>query len=291
MNSATAHKTNGKPMQEVIYIETKPKPSAKHAIKIILVTLLLSIWPIHMAVAAAKIKIVATLKQDMITIPAGSFRMGCVSGRTCEEDEKPVHQVNIKAFKLGATEVTFDQWDVCVDAGTCYRPEDRGWGRGDRPVINVSWDDIQVYLKWLNQKVDSDYRLPSEAEWEYSARSGSQTSYNWGNSVGNNRANCDGCGGQHSGSKTALVKSFIPNAFGLFDMHGNVWEWTQDCWNISYQGAPSNGSAWLSGTCTDRVVRGGSWISLGKSLRAANRGGGITAVRLSHQGFRLAQNL
>ena len=292
----------------MIVVITKPILGAKRAVKATLVSLLLAIFPINMAQGTVDItlvkqvneeakegeantKVVATLKLNMVIIPGGSFRMGCVSERNCEEDEKPVHQVNIKAFKLGATEVTFDQWDACVAADTCYRPVDKGRGRGNHPVISVSWDDIQVYLKWLNALTDGGYRLPSEAEWEYAARSGSQTAYSWGNDVGNNRANCYGCDSQWNVSKAATVESFSPNAFGLYDMHGNVWEWTQDCDNTSYQGAPSNGSAWLSGTCTGRVVRGGSWLSLASYLRAANRGGSIADFRLGQQGFRLAQDL
>ena len=244
---------------------------------------------------AVKAKTVADFRKNppsMVTVPAGSFRMGCVSGRGCSRGEEPGHQVNIKAFKLGATEVTFNQWDACVAADACnYSPADRRWGRGNRPIINVSWDDIQVYLKWINNVTGGNYRLPSEAEWEYAARAGSQTAYSWGNSVGNNRANCDGCGSQWGNSKTAPVKSFAPNAFGLYDMHGNVWELTQDCWNDSYKGAPSNGSAWLSGTCTERVLRGGSWRSIDRSLRAAHRTRLTTDDRTYYQGFRLAQDL
>jgi formylglycine-generating enzyme required for sulfatase activity len=287
---------------------TKPILRAKRAVKAALVSLLLAIFPINMAKASvditlvkqvneeakedeANIKVVATLKLNMVIIPAGNFRMGCVSERNCKGAEKPVHQVSIKAFKLGATEITFDQWDACVAAGMCYRPSDKGFGRGNHPVINVSWDDIQVYLKWLNALTDGGYRLPSEAEWEYAARSGSQAAYSWGNSVGENRANCADCGSQWSSNKTVPVKSFSANAFGLYDMHGNVWEWTQDCDNTSYQGAPSNGSAWLSGICTARAVRGGSWISLAKNMRVSSRAAGVTSVRISHQGFRLAQDL
>ena len=235
----------------------------------------------------------------MVTIPAGSFRMGCVSGRDCYDREKPVHTVNIKAFKLAATEVTFNQWDACVAANVCYRPSDAGWGRGNRPVINVSWDDVQVYLKWLNSVSDGGYRLPSEAEWEYAARAGSNTKYSWGNQINCSKAQYNG--GEGSGCYykntdgsyrgTARASSYPANAFGLYDMHGNVREWVQDCWNNSYKGAPSNGSAWLSGTCTRRVLRGGSWYSAGRGLRAANRNWIPADNRYSEQGFRLAQDL
>ena len=137
--------------------------------------------------------------------------------------------------------------------------DERGWGRGRRPVINVSWEDAVAYTKWLSGQTGERCRLPSEAEWEYAARAGSVTKYSWGNEIGSNQANCDVCGSQWDGKQTAPVGSFDPNGWGLHDLHGNVWEWVQDCWNGSYQGAPTNGSAWESGDCSRRVLRGGSW--------------------------------
>ena len=138
---------------------------------------------------------------EMVVIPAGRFRMGCVSGLDCDNDEKPVRTVRIDAlFALSAHEVTFSEWDACVSAGGCggHRPDDRGWGRGDRPVINVSWDDARSYVAWLSSQTGAEYRLPSEAEWEYAARAGTATKYSWGNEIGSNRANCHGgeCGDQ-----------------------------------------------------------------------------------------------
>ncbi len=198
---------------------------------------------------------------EMVVIPAGSFRMGCVSGVGCYgDDEKPVHQVTIPAaFAVGKYEVTFAEWDACVSAGGCgHRPEDR-WGRGRHPVMRVSWDDAQTYVRWLSSQTGASYRLLSESEWEYAARAGSSTAYNWGNQIGSGRANCDGCGSQWDDSQTAPVGAFSPNAFGLHDMHGNVYEWVRDCWNESYSGAPSDGSAWQTGNCSRRVLRGGSW--------------------------------
>ena len=229
---------------------------------------------------------------QMVYIPTGSFRMGDISGGG-GSGEKPVHRVSVKAFLMSATEVTFAQWDACAAAGGCsYKPSDSGWGRGSRPVINVSWEDItKQYIPWLNKKTGEQYRLPSEAEWEYAARAGSETKYSWGNSIGNNKVNCDGCGSRWDNSQTAPVGSFAANAFGLYDMHGNVWEWTQDCRNGSYKDAPSDGTAWLSGNCGQRVLRGGSWINGPYNLRSANRNNDSTGIRYYSYGFRLARTL
>ncbi|MCY4513844.1 MAG: SUMF1/EgtB/PvdO family nonheme iron enzyme, partial [Candidatus Tectomicrobia bacterium] len=202
---------------------------------------------------------------EMVVIPAGSFRMGCVSGLDCESDEKPVHTVTIpQPFAVSKYEVTFSNWEACVSGGGCkgYRPTDRDWGRGRRPVINVSWNDAKEYVDWLSSQTGQPYRLLTEAEWEYAARAGATTKYSWGNDIGRSRANCDGCGSPWDDSQTAPVGSFGANAFGLHDMHGNVLEWVEDCWNGSYSGAPSNGSAWLRGNCERRVLRGGSWYNL-----------------------------
>ena len=232
----------------------------------------------------------------MVYIPAGSFRMGDIQGGGAS-DEKPVHRVSVKAFLMSATEVTFAQWDACVAAGGCddsgprSAGGDNGWGRGSRPVIEVSWEDAQQYVKWISTKTGAQYRLPSEAEWEYAARAGSETKYSWGNSIGNNKANCDGCDSRWDNSQTAPVGSFAANAFGLYDMHGNVWEWTQDCWNGSYKGAPSDGTAWLSGECGRRVLRGGSWYNDPNNLRSAYRNRNSTGFRLNNFGFRLARTL
>ena len=178
-------------------------------------------------------------------------------------------------------------------AGGCsYNPDDRGWGRGGRPVIRVSWEDItEQFIPWLSKTTGKQYRLPTEAEWEYAARAGSETKYSWGNSIGNNKANCDGCGSRWDDSQTAPVGSFSANAFGLYDMHGNVNEWTQDCWNGSYKGAPSDSSAWLKGDCSRRVLRGGSWSYIPSKLRSANRINITTGFRYSDVGFRLARTL
>ena len=237
---------------------------------------------------------VAAVAPEMVVIPAGSFRMGCVSGENCDDDELPVHEVTIpEAFAVSVYAVTFAQWDACVLGGGCggYRPDDEGWGRGTRPVIYVSWDDAQEYVGWLSRQTGEVYRLLSESEWEYVARAGSSTAYSWGNAIGNNRANCDGCGSQWDFSQTAPVGSFQANAFGVHDMHGNVWEWVEDCWNDSYAGAPSDGSAWRSGDCGLRVLRGGSWYLDPWFLRSAGRFGSSSGFRISSDGFRVARTL
>ena len=225
-------------------------------------------------------------------IPAGSFRMGCISGVGCNGREKPVHQVTIpQAFAVGKYEVTFAEWDACVGAGGCsHRPDDE-WGRGRHPVMQVSWDHAQGFVRWLSQQTGATYRLLSESEWEYAARAGTGTAYSWGNQIGSGRANCIGCGSQWDGSQTAPVGSFSSNAWGLHDMQGNVWEWVQDCWNGSYNGGPSNGGAWQQGDCSRRVLRGGSWGDLPGGLRSAFRLGLSTDYRVDGLGFRVARTL
>ena len=242
------------------------------------------------ALAAA----VAAVAPEMVEIPAGQFRMGCVSGQDCFSDERPVHNVRIRqSFEVSKYEVTFAQWDACVLGGGCggYRPDDEGWGRGTRPVINVSWEDAQAYVSWLSSQTGEAYRLLSEAEWEYVARAGTQTAYSWGSDIGSDRANCEGCRSRWDDSQTAPVGSFHADAFGVHDMHGNVWEWVEDCWNDSYRRAPSDGSAWLRGNCERRVLRGGSWGSLPRSLRSAERLWNTSGYRGSGLGFRVARTL
>ena len=212
-----------------------------------------------------------------------------------DSDEKPPRWATIlKPFAVGKYEVTFAEWDACVADGGCngYRPGDENWGRGNLPVINVSWDDAKAFVKWLRGKTGKDYRLLSEAEWEYAARGGKGSlKYWWGNAIGSGNANCDGCGTRWDNKKTAPVGSFDPNPFGLHDMHGNVWEWVEDCWHGSYSGAPGNGKAWTTGSCVDRVLRGGSWINDPRSLRSANRDGFRPGIRYNIVGFRVARSL
>ena len=231
---------------------------------------------------------------EMVVVPAGSYRMGSANG---QGDERPVHEVTIASpFAVGKYEVTFAEWDACARDRACPREKgiiaaDRGWGRGQRPVIFVSWDDAQRYVRWLSEKTNKHYRLLSESEWEYAARAGTETAYSWGDEIGVSRANCDGCGSQWDDRQTAPVGSFAANAWGLHDMHGNVSEWVEDCWNDSYAGSPRDGSAWRSGDCSERVLRGGSWILKPSYLRAAYRLRDTTGNRNFVFGFRVARTL
>jgi formylglycine-generating enzyme required for sulfatase activity len=227
---------------------------------------------------------------EMIVIPAGDYAMGSEEN----PDEKPVHKVTIpKPFAVGKFEVTFAEWDACRRFEGCkHRPHDRIWGRGDRPVVSVSWDDItNEYIPWLSNYANTAYRLLSEAEWEYAARAGRQFNYTWGDEIGKNRANCDGCGSQWDAKQTAAVGSFQANAFGVHDMHGNVREWVADCYKDSYTNAPSDGKAALNVTGCLRVVRGGSWVDSPGGLRSANRIGDDPGDRYGSLGFRLARTL
>jgi formylglycine-generating enzyme required for sulfatase activity len=182
---------------------------------------------------------------EMIVVPAGSFTMGSPANeRGRGPAEGPQHTVTFaRKFAVGKFALTFDEWDACVADNGCkgYKPSDQGWGRGRQPVISVSWDDAQLYVAWLSKQTGKPYRPLSEAEYEYATRAGMQTPYPWGNDIGKKNANCDGCGSEWDGKQTAPVGSFPANGFGLHDMVGNVWAWTEDCWNGSYNGAPADG--------------------------------------------------
>jgi len=224
---------------------------------------------------------------EMVIIPAGAFDMG-----SSTECENPVHRVSItKPFAIGRYEVTFDEWDRCVqDQGCKAQPDDRGWGRGDHPVINISWDDAKAFTVWLSQKTGQSYRLPSEAEWEYAARAGTTTAYWWGRNVGSREANCRECN-TGSGQQTSPVGSYKPNAFGLYDTAGNVAEWVEDCWNDNYRGAPKDGSAWTAGQCRLRGLRGGAYDSQAKFVRSTARFRYDSDVRYPANGFRVVREL
>ncbi len=226
---------------------------------------------------------------EMVVIPAGTFTMGSPESEKGRfQREGPQHRVTIpRAFALGKYEVTFAEWDACVEAGGCsHRPDDWGWGRDNRPVINVSWDDAHKYVRWLSRQTDQAYRLPSEAEWEYAARAGTTTAFHFGIDIGPKHANYGGNEG-----KMVAVGSFPTNAFGLHDIHGNVREWVEDCWSGSYKGAALDGSAWTAGDCSRRVLRGGSWNNNPRNLRAANRNRYTTGNRNYNDGFRIARTL
>ena len=238
---------------------------------------------------------------ELVVVPAGSFEMGSPeseAGRN--DDEGPVHRVRIeRPFAVGVYEVTFAEWDACVSGGGCggYRPDDEGWGRGNRPVINVNWEDARSYVDWLSKETGEEYRLLSESEWEYVARGGTRTPFYTGETISTGQANYDGRFTYGSGPKglyrgrTVAVGSFDANGYGLRDMHGNVREWVEDCWNGSYRGAPADGSAWASGNCSRRVLRGGSWVSRPWHIRSALRIRLFTGGRNSGSGFRVARML
>ena len=240
---------------------------------------------------------------EMVIVEGGTFHMGCQTEDDCRDEELPVREVSVAKFALGKYEVTFAEYDKFAKATESRLPEDFGWGRDNQPVINVSWIEAQAYVAWLSRETSEQYRLPTEAEWEFAARAGSKTTFSFGNEVAklceySNHADSsteykwrntecsDGVSSQPSS-----VGSFRANTWGLNDMHGNVWEWVEDCWHKDYSDAPSDGSAWTSEDCTDRVVRSGSFNGdinmVSSSFRLSTR-----ANYPSHlYGFRIARTL
>ena len=168
--------------------------------------------------------------------------------------------------------MTFEEYERFARATGRDRPNDRGWGRAGRPVINVSWDDAVAYAGWLSEETGEQYRLPSESEWAYAARAGTETRYSWGQDIGRNQANCDAAAAAGTTTKRHRPGHSRRTRWGLHDMHGNVWEWVEDCWHENYARVPRDGSAWTSGgDCGRRVLRGGSWYDHPWLLRSANR--------------------
>ena len=225
------------------------------------------------------------LAGEMVDIPGGTFEMG---SNEEYDSASPIHTVIISPFKIGKYEVTFDQWDACVADGGCdSQPDDKGWGRGNRPVIIVTWDEVQVFIKWLNQKTGGHYRLPSEAEWEYACRSGGKSE----TYCGGNNLNDLAWYNKNSGDMSHPVGQKHPNGVGLYDMSGNVEEWIEDCRNDSYDGAPSDGSVWEDGNCSSRGIRGGSWFHNHGPLRSTRSvAWPADLVANYYLGFRLAQD-
>ena len=250
---------------------------------------------------------------EMVVLPTGRFRMGDLSGKG-EEDERPVRTVTIsRPIAMGKYPVTFEEYDRFVNGRInekrqdflarlkaffqepVYKPRDCGWGRGTRPVIDVSQEDAKAYAVWLSEQTGKRYRLPSEAEWEYAARAGTTTRYSWGDNISCSQARygrrLDGeCSDSYDG--TVAVGSFAANPFGLYDMHGNVSEWVEDCWHDNYEGAPSDGSAWTTGGDESlAVLRGGSWRDAPQWVRSAFRGRLTPSGLYNDDGFRLVQDI
>ena len=254
---------------------------------------------------------------EMVAMPAGRFTMGSPESEADRDsNEGPMHEVNItQSFSLGKFEVTRREFEYFVQsvgytkADGCYfwngkdlvKDQTKSWRSpgfsqtDNDPVVCVSWEDAMAYVKWLSKKTKITYRLPTEAEWEYAARAGTKTAFYFGTSISPKQANYEtsmSYGGSvvaQSVGGTVPVGGYPANSFGLHDMHGNVFEWTQDCWNNNYNGAPTNGSAWTSGDCSQRVVRGGSWLSYPRLLRSAYRFRDATADRDNYLGFRVAR--
>ena len=222
---------------------------------------------------------------EVVTVPGGYFLMGCVSKKGCRQDEMPVHRVGLKEFFMSKHETTFAQWDACVTGGGCRKNlDDEGWGRGNRPVINISWHDAVRYARWLSKKTGQAWRLPTEAEWEYAARAGTQTRYAFGNSIGASHANFS-----KAANRTVKVGQYPANRFGIHDMHGNVWEWVSDRYAKDYYsrsrrknpGGPRSGAR--------RVNRGGCWHYDNRYMRSAQRVARKPGIRRSNVGFRLVR--
>ncbi len=235
---------------------------------------------------------------EMLIIPAGEFMMGSPDDEMDHEaDEGPRHRKRItQSFAIGRHEVTFEEYEQFTRAKKKRIPENEGWGKENRPVINVTWEDAVAYTEWLSEQTGKRYRLPTEAEWEFAARAGTQTPYWWGNKTEFKRANCDGCN-KEPAEKTEQVGSYGQsgaNAWKLRDTAGNVWEWVQDCWHVDYQNASQDGSAWeqpAEGDCRLRVLRGGSWQTQPSALRSANRHKLLSKAPRIDVGFRVVREL
>jgi formylglycine-generating enzyme required for sulfatase activity len=257
---------------------------------------------------------------EMVGIPAGKFLMGSPKNEPGRFDsEGPQHIVSIKAFALAKYDITTAQFiDFLKSTGhrpmPCNRILGIAWGSPGRglelqsphwPAACLGWIDAEAYVAWLNANVHKErpalapgpgpYRLPSEAEWEYAARAGTKTARWWGEAIGHNRANCNGCGSPWDDRLLATVESFAPNPFGLYGMLGNVWQWTEDCWHPNYIHAPDDGRAWTEKKCEKYVIRGGSWNSLPVLVRSASRSfstsDGSDDDNSSLTGFRVARDL
>lgn len=220
---------------------------------------------------------------DMVSLPGGTFAMGSID----DPSEGPIHKVTIKPFAISKFPITVREWNACVAAKACsYLPT----GTDDAPVTNLSWSDTQQYTAWLTQVTQKRYRLPSESEWEYAARGGTQTKYWWGDKLQPGMANCKGCDEPYDAAQPLKVGSFKANLFGLYDMGGGVDQWVADCWHKNYQGAPADGSPWVGGDCLSHVIRGGSWKNDPSYVRPASRDHYDTAVRYPTHGFRVARS-
>jgi formylglycine-generating enzyme required for sulfatase activity len=246
---------------------------------------------------------------EMVVIPAGEFTMGSPASEQGRSDaEQPQHRVVFaKPLAVARFDVTFDDWDACVAYGDCARAPDVGFGRGRQPVINVNWFQAQQYAAWLSRMTGKPYRLLSEAEFEYAARAGTLTAYPWGDDVAKPtvvrppnihakrprivHANCAGCGSKWDNRQPSPVGSFAPNGFGLYDMHGNVLQWVEDCLHGDYEGAPRDGSAWTAGDCARRIMRGGSYNTKPWTLRSASRFAFPAASNRYWIGFRVRRTL
>ncbi|MEM9374645.1 MAG: SUMF1/EgtB/PvdO family nonheme iron enzyme [Pseudomonadota bacterium] len=225
-------------------------------------------------------------------IPAGEFNMGNVSGPG-RESELPVHKVAFeRPFAIGVYPTTFLEWDIGLNSGKLsYSPKDMGWGRGDRPVIHVSFEDVVGFIEWLSFETGNRYRLPSEAEWEYACRAGTTTPFFSGDQLKRNASSTDSAT-SHAARSTQPVGQIGPNAYGLYDMHGNVWEWVADTWVPNYEGAPSDGSPRASDSLNaDKVIRGGSWGFSDNWLRSSARDAAPVGSRLHNLGFRVVREL
>ena len=218
---------------------------------------------------------------EMVSVPGGTFAMGSNDDVT----EKPIHQVAIKPFAIGKFPVTVREWNrMCRREGLRIHC----CGHDDAPVTDVNWNDAKQYVAWLAQTTGKPYRLPSEAEWEYAARGGKQTKYWWGDQFQSGMVNCKNCADVAGAPQPIKVGSLKPNPFGLYDMGGSVDQWVEDCWHKTYQGAPSDGSAWLAGDCNSRVIQSGSWRNDAVSARPASRDRYEAMVRYPTHGFRIA---
>jgi len=229
----------------------------------------------------------------MIVVPAGEFKMGSPANESGRFDnEGPPHEVVMaRPFAVSKFDVTFADWNACVSVGGCPQASDSGFGRGTRPVINVSFDDANQYAAWLARMTGRPYRLLTEAEWEYVARADTKTAYSWGDEIGKGNADCNGCGSKWDDRETSPVGSFKPNAFGLYDTAGDAWQWVQDCYHEGYRQAPKDGSAWIGADCRSHIVRGGSWYDGPRTVRSAYRVADATVNRNSSLSFRVARVL